>query len=150
MAGPFDRRRAGLSSAMLLLLILALAAAAGGWNYRRNLVREQQERERRPLAGYATEDLEALAEAHRDQVAALGRRYEGARGSRVTAQQHGFFADQIDEYERVRRRSGANRDAGADLAQAEAALRDVERELAARGGEGGSALDVHLRRLLTF
>jgi len=68
----------------------------------------------------------------------------------VGTAERGFFGDQIDEYERVRRQSGQRREAGADLGQTEAALRDVEQELAARAGEGGTAWQVHLRRLLSF
>jgi hypothetical protein len=149
MATNPGRRRAGRASVGLLLVILLGVAGAGAWNYRRNLAREQAEQAQRPLSGYATQDLEALAEAYRGQVAALSRRYDAARGTRVDTTERGFFGDQIDEYERVRRRSGQRREAGADLGETEAALRDVEQELAARGAAAGGA-QVHLRRLLTF
>lgn len=143
-------RRDGRVSAGLLLGILLVLAAAGAWNYRRNLAAEQAERAKRPLAGYTTADLEALAGAYRAEVAALSSRYDAARGQRVATEEQGFFGEQIDEYERVRRRSGQRREAGAELGQGEAALRDVEAELRARGAEGGSAWSVHLRRLTSF
>lgn len=134
-----------------LLLVIALAAAAGGaWNYRRNLAAEQAERAQRPLSGYETADLQALAEAYRAEVGRLSNRYEAARGARVGTAERGFFGDQIDEYERVRRQSGQRREAGAELGQTEAALRDVEDELRARGSAGGGAWSVHLRRLTRF
>jgi hypothetical protein len=133
-----------------LLVIVLLLLAAGGWNYRRNLAAEEAERAQRPLAGYDTADLESLADAYRAEVAQLSNRYDAARGQRVGTADHGFFGEQIDEYERVRRQSGRRREAGADLGQTEAALRDVETELRARGAEGGSAWSVHLRRLTTF
>lgn len=143
-------RREGQASVGLLLVIVLVAVAAGAWNYRRNLAAEQAERAQRPLAGYATADLESLAEAYRAEVDQLASRYDSARGQRVDAADRGFFGEQIDEYERVRRQSDRRRDAGADLGQTEAALRDVEVELRARGSEGGSAWSLHLRRLTAF
>src|SRR5690606_7561899 len=131
--------------------VLVLAALAGGaWNYRRNLAAEQAARAQRPLSGYATADLEALAEAYRAEVRRLSDRYDAARGRRVDAEQRAFFGDQIAEYERVRRASGQRRQAGATLGETEAVLRDVEQELRARGAEGGSGWEIHLRRLLHF
>lgn len=143
-------RRDGRASAGLLLGLLLILAAAGAWNYRRNLAVEQAERAKRPLAGYTRADLEALAEAYRAEVGELSSRYDAARGQRVATTERGFFGEQIDEYERVRRRSGQRREAGAELGQTEAALRDVEAELRTRGGEGGSAWSTHLRRLTSF
>jgi len=130
-----------------LVLVIALAAAAGGaWNYRRNLAAEEAARAQRPLSGYETADLQALADAYRAEVGRLSSRYEAARGARVGTAERGFFGEQIDEYERVRRQSGQRREAGAELGQTEAALRDVEDELRARGS-AGSRWSVHLRRL---
>lgn len=150
MAKDPGRRRAGGVGVGLLLAIALAAIAGGAWNYRRNLAIEQAERAKRPLSGYETADLEALADAYRGQVGQLTGRYDAARGRRVGTEEHAFFGDQLDEYERVRRASGQRREAGAVLGQAEAALRDVEQELQARGGEGGAAWEIHLRRLLTF
>jgi hypothetical protein len=145
-----DRRRAGGARVTLLLGLVLVAAAAGAWNYRRNLAAEEAERARRPLSGYSVPELDALAEAYRSEVAQLSRRYDSARGQRVATREQGFFGDQIDEYERVRRASGERREAGAELGETEAALRDVEAELATRGSEGGTTWQIHLRRLLTF
>jgi hypothetical protein len=143
------REQGGASFGLVLAIVLVLAAG-GVWNYRRNLAAEQAARAQRPLSGYATADLQALADAYRAEVAQLSGRYDAARGQRVGTAERGFFGDQIEEYERVRRRSGQRREAGAELGQAEAALQDVEDELRARGGEGGSAWSVHLRRLTRF
>jgi hypothetical protein len=136
----------GLGPIVVILLALVVA---GAWNYRRNLAAEEAERAQRPLAGYTTADLEALAGAYRAEVATLTGRYEAARGARVGTAERSFFGDQIDEYERVRRRSGRNREAGAQLGESEAALRDVEEELRRRASLG-AAWQVHLRRLTSF
>jgi len=140
--------RDGRASAGLLLLIVLAAGAAGAWNYRRNLAAEQAERAKRPLSGYATADLRALADAYRAEVGKLSGRYDAARQQRVGTAEHAFFGDQIDEYERVRRASGKRREAGAALGQKEAALREVEQELQARAGEDGTGWRLHLHRLL--
>lgn len=145
-----NRRRAGGARVTLLLGVMLVAAAAGAWNYRRNLAAEEAERARRPLSGYSVAELEALAEAYQGEVAQLSRRYDSARGQRVATREQGFFGEQIDEYERVRRASGQRREAGAELGETEAALRDVEAELVARGADGGTAWQIHLRRLLTY
>src|SRR5690606_31777132 len=105
------------------------ALAAGAWNYHRNLAAERAERAKRPLSGYATADLEALAEAYRAEVRRLSGRYEAARRRRVETESRAFFGDQIAEYERGRRASRQRREAGASLGETEAALRDVEQEL---------------------
>jgi hypothetical protein len=139
----------GVSPGLVLVIVLALAAA-GAWNYRRNLALEEAERAQRPLSGYATADLEALAQAYRAEVKQLSGRYEAARGARVGTAERGFFGDQIDEYEHVRRKSGQRREVGAALGETEAALRDVEDELRRRVGQGGGAWSVHLRRLTRF
>lgn len=150
MTNPTARRCGGAASLALLVAILVGAVGAGAWNYHRNLVAEQQDRAARPLYGYGTSDLEALAEAYRAELAELTRRYEGVRKQRVETRERGFFGDQIEEYERVRRRSGTRRDVGADLSETEAALRGVEQELEARRRAAGTIVAVHLRRLLRF
>ena len=150
MTNPTARRCGGAASLALLAAILVGAVAAGAWNYHRNLVAERQERAARPLSGYQTSDLEALEHAYRAEVAELTRRYEGMRQQRVETRERGFFGDQIEEYERVRRRSGSRRDIGAELSETEAALRGVEQELDARRRDAGTIAAVHLRRLLQF
>lgn len=144
------RRRRGAASLGLLLAILIGAAGAGAWNYHRNLVAERQDHAARPLIGYEIGDLEVLAEAYRKEVAALTQRYDGVRTQRVEARDQAFFGDQIDEYERVRRRSGGRRDIGAQLSEAEAALRSVDEELDTRRREAGMFSNAHVRRLLSF
>jgi hypothetical protein len=63
------RREQGQVSGMLVLVLLGLCAG-GAWNYGRNLQAEQVDRAARPLSGYATGDLEALADAYQQEIAA--------------------------------------------------------------------------------
>lgn len=150
MADRIAHREGGASTLAVVSLLLGALVVAGAWNYHRNFAREQAERAQRPFASYATADLEALAAAYRAEVERLQGRWEAVRGQRTGAAERGFFGEQIDEYERVRRESAARRAVGADLGETEAALRDVEAELAARRALAGGAWRVHLRRLTTL
>jgi hypothetical protein len=143
-------RRSEQGRAQLLLLVMLLAACgAGAWNYQRNLRAEQAAEAARPLAGYATGDLEALADAYRQEIDAYGTRYAKRREARTEVREQAYFDDQVREFERVQRAAGKQRDAGSEVAVREAALRDVEAELAARG-PGESEWERHLRRLTSF
>jgi hypothetical protein len=146
--GAVRRRQGGAT--IWLVLVVGAAAAAGAWNYQRNLRAEEQARAARPFGRYALEDLEALADAYRGEVDRMGKRYEGAHSGRVATREHGFFGDQLDEYERVRRSSSARREVGAVLSEREAALRDVEQELQRRQGEAAQGIETVLRRILSF
>ena len=144
------RRQAGFGSAFMLLVIVVAAIGAGAWNYQRNLKLEQASRAARPLSGYSTEDLEALADAYRGEVASRSARYEGAKGQRAEARERAYFDQQVQEFEKVQRQSSKARDAGGELAVREAALRDVEAELAARGSDGSSEWEIHWKRLTDY
>jgi hypothetical protein len=149
MTNPTFRRCGGGASLLTLFVLLAVFVVAGAANYRRNLLVEQQEHAARPFASYETEDLLMLSAAYRAEVEALTRRHQGVRTQRVETRERGFFGDQIDEYERVRRHSGSRRALGAELSEAEVALGDVEQELALRRSESETRIGIHLRRLLT-
>lgn len=142
------RREAGRGQLLLLIVLLGLCAA-GAWNYRRNLAAEQAAASVRPLAGYATEDLEALAEAYRSEIAAYDARYQKQRAARVQASDRAYFDEQVGELERVQRNARKIRAAGSQVAEREAALRDVEEELAVRGPERAE-WQLHLERLTRF
>jgi hypothetical protein len=132
------------------LLIALLALCAGGaWNYHRNLQAEQADEAARPLSGYATEDLEALADAYQQEIDTHAARYARSREARAEAREHAYFDQQVQEFERVQRGAVKQRDAGAALAEREAALHEVEAELARRGPVR-SEWEIHLRRLTTF
>lgn len=143
------RREAGIGM-VGLLGVLALAAIAGGaWNYRRNLALEEASRAQRPLGGYDTTDLEALADAYRGEIARRSAQWDGARGQRATARDRAYFDEQVREFEQVQRAASRTRAAGSALAEQEAALRDVEQELARRGS-APSDWRLHWQRLTGF
>jgi hypothetical protein len=143
------QREAGFGAAGLLFLIVLAAIGAGAWNYHRNLELERASRATRPLAGYTTADLEALADAYRSEVAARSARYQGAQKQRAVARDRAYFDEQVREFEKVQRAASRSRDVGGDLAEREAALRDVEQELAARASEAGG-WEKHWQRLVRF
>jgi len=143
------RREAGLASVRVLALVLVVLIAAGTWNYQRNLRREAESRASRPLASYSTRDLEALANAYRQEVATASARYDRARTHHAATRDGGLLDEQVHAFEQVQRASGRTREAGATLAEHEASLREVEQELAARG-PSESSWQHHLRLLTTF
>src|SRR5262245_30800152 len=103
--------------ALLLLVVLCALIGAGAWNYHRNLVAEQAARKARPLSGYDTADLEALAEAYRQEVRGDTARYEKNRAHRAEARERSYFDEQVQEFEKVQRQSGRSRQAGERLSQ---------------------------------
>jgi hypothetical protein len=143
-----ERRQAGRALLLVLVLILGLVGA-GAANYVRNERAEEAAERARPLAGYATSDLEALADAYRQEIATRSRRYEQLRGQRTQARDRAYFDQQVGEFEKVQRQSAKVRGAGADLSENEASLQEIEEELRVRAAAPtGTALLLH--RLLTF
>jgi len=135
--------------ALLLLVVLCALAGGGAWNYHRNWQAEQAAVAARPLSNYDTADLEALADAYRQEIRSDAARYEKSKGSRAEARDRAYFDQQVQEFEKVQRAAGRSREAGARLSVSEAALHDVEAELAARG-PAESEWQVHLRRLTSL
>ena len=144
-----DRRIRGGAQVFVVVLVLGGLAAGGAWNYRRNLEAERAAEAARPLSGYSTDDLEALAAAYRQEIQAYEARYASRRGQRAEARERSYFDDQVREFEKVQQATNRTRAAGGDVAEREAALRDVETELASRG-PASSEWEIHLRRLTTF
>jgi hypothetical protein len=142
-----SRREEG--RALLLLVVLCALAGGGAWNYHRNWTAEKAAEEARPLSGYDTADLEALADAYRQEIRREGARYEKSRGARAEARDRAYFDEQVQEFEMVQRQSERAREAGARLSESEAALRDIEAELGRRGPRE-SEWQAHLRRLTTI
>ncbi len=145
-----DHRR-GQAGGVLVLLLLAIVAlaAAGGWNYRRNLEAEQRAASARPLHSYSTGDLEALADAYRQEIATHAAKYASQKSQRAEARDRAYFDEQVHEFEKVQKHSTRVREAGAAVSVREAELARVEAELRARGGVEGD-LDRQLRLLFTF
>ncbi len=143
------RGREGRATFWLLLALLAGLVGGGAYNYQRNLRAEQAAAAKRPLHGYAEADLQRLAAAYRQEIEKLSARYASAKSSRGGVRDHQLLGEQVQEFERVRKGSESEREAGAVLSEREAALKDVERELQARQGQG-DATQVFMRRLFTF
>lgn len=145
-----DRRRRQSGGVLVLVVaILGALAAAGFWNYRRNLESEQRSASARPLHGYSTSDLEALADAYRAEISTRSKTYESQKTKRAEARTRAYFDEQVREFEAVQQHSGRTREAGAEVSVREAELARIEDELRARRG-AESDLDRHLRLLLTF
>jgi hypothetical protein len=129
----------------MLLVLLAALAGAGYWNYQRNLAKEQKEKG--PYASYSDEQLSALAKAYESEIGSAGQRYAAEKSNRHTASDKQYADEQMQEFEKAAQRGRAIRDAGGDLSEREATLRDIKTEL---GKRGGNAQEIFLRRLLTF
>ena len=145
-----ERKHAQAGGALVLVLVAIVAiAGAGAWNYRRNLQAEEARNAARPLHGYSTSDLEALADAYRQEIAAHAGRAKAQKQTRAVAKDRAYFDEQVQEFEKVQKQAEAQRRAGADAKVGDVDLARVEEELRTRSG-AESELDRHLRLLLTF
>ncbi len=144
-------RKHGQAGGTLVLVLVAIVAiaGAGAWNYRRNLEAEAQRSAARPLHGYSTSDLEALAAAYRQELAADAGRAKAQKPARAVAKDRAYFDEQVQEFEKVQKQAAAQRKAGAVAKVGDVDLARVEEELRARSG-AESELVRHLRLLLTF
>lgn len=146
-----ERKRQAGGTLMVVLVAIVAIAGAGGWNYRRNLEAEAQRNAARPMSGYSTSDLEALADAYRQELSVSKGRSKAGSQARVVAKDRAYFDEQVQEFEKVQKQTAAQRKA-ADAAAGSVGdvdLQRVEEELRARVG-AESKLDHHLRLLLTF
>jgi predicted negative regulator of RcsB-dependent stress response len=145
-----ERKRQAGGTLMLVLVAIVAIAGAGGWNYHRNVEAEAQRNAARPLSGYSTSDLEALADAYRQELSGQKGRSKGGSQTRAVAKDRAYFDEQVQEFEKVQKQAAAQRQADAAVGSVgDVDLQRVEEELRARGG-AESDLDRHLRRLLTF
>jgi hypothetical protein len=145
-----ERKRQAGGTLMLVLVAIVAIAGAGAWNYQRNLAAEAQRNAARPLSGYSTSDLEALADAYRQELSAHKGRSNGANQARAVAKDRAYFDEQVQEFEKVQKQAAAQRKASSAAGRVgDVDLQRVEEELRARGG-AESDLDHHLRLLLTF
>lgn len=129
----------------MLLVLLAALAGAGAWNFKRNLEREAKEAG--PFASYSDDQLAALRGGYEAEVAGLESRYQARKAQPHQAGDAKFIAEQVKEFERAAARGRAIRSAGGDLAEREAALADIRKEQAKRGGD---PTEIFLRRLLSL
>ena len=141
-----NKRREGHAALGLAVLLTALLCA-GGMNYVRNLRADQASEETRPFHSYKKQDLTALKGAYEAEVAELETRYQNAHAGRRRSSNKVMMDEAVADFERVRRQSDGLRELSTLVAERQARIRDIEKELAARSaiGEGWEA---HLRRLV--
>jgi hypothetical protein len=148
MQSRHRHRQAGGTLVLVLVAIVAIAGA-GAWNYQRNFEAEAQRNAARPLHGYATSELEALAAAYRQEIAAHAGRANSKQQTRAVAKDRAYFDEQVQEFEKVQKQAAAQRKGVTQASVGDVDLARVEAELRVRGGTE-SELDRHLRLLLTF
>jgi hypothetical protein len=132
---------------LLLLVLLAILAGGGAWNYQRNL--EAEARQPRPYRGYSDEDIEKLVAAYQQEIDALARRYEHESGVRADVRKGGQIGEQLQEFERIQKRSRAVRETGYRLSEREATMKLLEQERAWRA-RNRDELQTFLRRVFTY
>lgn len=145
-----DRRCAGFSTGSLLLMLLLLVAGGGAWNYHRNWQLEQQSDGARPYESYGASDLEALRSAYESELKRVRVHFAHAQSqrARVTGDL-GSIAENVDQYARTARKSATIRAAAGEVAEREAQIAQLEKELQLRARYGQS-LERHWRLLTTF
>ncbi len=141
------RRIAGRATGSILLL-LALLAGAGAWNYHRNLQIERATEGNRPYESYAAADLAALREAYAGELAGMRSRFDQARLGRVRPRGDvGSISGNVAQFQQTARASSAIRDAAAGVADREAQIAELDRELSLRENFG-EGFKRHLNRLI--
>lgn len=137
----------GEGSSKLLIIVFLGLVGAGGYNYHRNY--EAEAAVPRPYASYEEQDLQALLEAYAGVNAELEQRYQSTRSRGQGDTRTGLLDENLKAFEAVQKRSQANRDLGQKLSIQQAAVRDIEAELALRRYQA-DVMKVHLKRLLTM
>ena len=133
---------------ILILALLAILGGVGEHNYQRNLAAEDQ-KNARAYKGYSSEEVAALIGAYEQEIETLESRYDDAKGRGFETRSGGLIDERIREFERAQKVGGSTRSMGGIVAQKEGILRGLRREQSLRG-RSGSALLVHLRRLVTI
>lgn len=144
-----DRNERRRGSAMPVLLLLVLLIGLGGYNYHRNWKAEQNTGPR-PFQGYEIEDLGQLRDAYDAEVAEYEQHYSAQQQKRYRAKgSKALMGERVDEFERIQHNSERLRDLGTQVAEREARLREIEKELDYRIAlDTGFAL--HLKRLTSI
>ena len=132
--------------ATLPLLLLVLAMGIGGYNYHRNWTAERAAQGPRPFEGYSAGDLTKLRDAYAQEMEQFEQRYALQRSRRVRATGEGLMGERLEEFERIQQTSTQLREIATEVADRQARLGEIERELAYRTTlDDGFAL--HMRRL---
>jgi hypothetical protein len=141
-----DARRIEGKAVAGLVALLAVLVAAGGGNYVRNLEADEASESTRPFHAYDRDDLVSLRAAYEAEAASLQQTYEKAKGRRTRTGSSAMMDQAVADFERVRAQSDGLRELTAEIAEREARIRDIDKELAARA-EIGEGWQAHLRRL---
>jgi predicted negative regulator of RcsB-dependent stress response len=141
--------QAGRAMASLVLLLLVLVSA-GGWNYYRNLQLEKATESSRPYKGYSDEDLQSLRAAYASELAAVQAQFDSAKRRRARPSGDiGTMAGNVEQFQRTTRASTAIRDAAANVADRQAQVTELDRELEIRS-QFGEGFARHLKLLTTL
>lgn len=144
-----DARRSEGKTAAGLVALLAILVAAGGGNYVRNLQAEAAAETGRPFLKYDRDDLESLRAAYEAEAAESKARYARAQARRKQAGGAVMMDEAVADFERVRQQSDTLRELNTQIAEREARIREIDKELAARNAIG-QGWEAHLRRLTRF
>ncbi len=135
------RRQAG--GVLPILLLLALLLAGGGYNYWRNMKAEPP----RPYQAYGDTELHQLVAAYESDIEKLAGKLPPARRKGDTGTNSGLLSDRVEEFNQIRKRGDAYRQASGNLAGQEGVLRELRNELSFRTG---GAMGMHIRRLTSI
>jgi hypothetical protein len=135
-------------SVVALLLLLAILAGAGAWNYRRNAAAEEEDAYR-PFRGYTDEAIAQLIEAYEAEHERTSSRFEKAARRKVDVEGKAYFAEQVQEFERVQRTSQNTRALRDEIAESQTSLKLLREESSRRARER-QKLKVFFERLLTI
>ena len=133
---------------LLILLLLGGTGGVGYWNYQRNTAAENAEP--RPFRGYATADLDKLIAAQKAEISRMRPVVEHAQHAHAEVRGDGFLAEQVKQFERVRRQSTREQALSDQLADLEVMQQQLEKERGRRAGEGEGKLMRVLRLAFTF
>ena len=136
----------GGGSLLPLLVLLAIIGGGGGWNYHQNLAVEKQEH--RPYRSYNEEDLETLRDVYSGHKEMTNDRYAKSVARKNEARTLSLLGEQVREFERVQNVARQKRDARDRLADSQANLKAIEKELQKRAHEKDK-LKLFLRRAFT-
>lgn len=129
---------------LLVLVLLVLLGGAGAWNYNRNLAAE--EAVPRPWKGYSDADLQAMADAYRQEVEQYSKRWDAARGQRAQVRDRDLVGDAAREFERVQEQGRHVRELKGAMAERQVVLQEIREEIRLREKLGAGWV-LHWRRL---
>lgn len=132
---------------LTLLLLLLVAGGIGAWNYDRNLKKESQLP--RPWKSYSMADLQSMEGAYKTEIKRYSKGWEQARGQRHEASGRGLVGDRAHEFDKIYASGKAVRGMKSKVAEDQAALDEIQHEIALRERDK-NPMQVHMRRLLTF